>query len=244
MKLLQASGMNEQGGMSTAGIVHDLGNLIQIASSAIGIVARNPDMPAMHSGPILARARNSLEQAGAIVRQSLGSMRDPGRAIDRTNLPACLADVAALIDTMDTPELVLEIATTIDLPELRCDPIGLRRALLNLVFNARDAIDGCGTVVIEARTIREPERDPVGAEIRVTDNGIGMSTATIARCLDPFFTTKPDGLGGVGLPMVERFVRDAGGEIAIESTIGTGTIVTLRLPAIPQTETLSQELEQ
>lgn len=243
MKLLQASSTNEHGGISTAGVVHDLGNLIQIASSAIGIVARTPDMPAMHSGPILARARSSLEQAGAIVRQSLVGMRDPGPTIDQTNVPACLADVAALIDTMDTPELVLEIAMTPDLPELRCDPIGLRRALLNLVFNARDAIAENGTVVIEARSIRH-ERDRVGVEIRVIDNGIGMSAATIARCLDPFFTTKPDGLGGVGLPMVDRFLRDAGGEIAIESAPGAGTIVTLRLPASTQPETLSRELEQ
>jgi signal transduction histidine kinase len=243
MKLLRASSPGEPAAISAAGVVHDLGNLIQIASSAIGIVARTPDMPAVHSGPILARARSSLEQAGAIVRQSLGSMRDRVQAIDHTNVPACLADVAALIETMDTPELVLEIATTPDLPEVRCDPIGLRRALLNLVFNARDAVLESGLVVVEARTVRRG-REPVGVELRVIDNGIGMSAATIARCRDPFFTTKVDGLGGVGLPMVERFVRDAGGALDIESAPGIGTTVTLRLPAVSTPEILSEELEQ
>ncbi|NIJ21644.1 signal transduction histidine kinase [Sphingomonas naasensis] len=240
MKLLQAP--CEHAAMSMAGIVHDLGNLIQIATSAIGIVSRTPDMPAVHAGPILARARCSLEQAGAIVRQSLGGLRDHATAIDHTNVQACLADIAALIETMETPELVLETAVTADLPEARCDPIRLRRALLNLVFNARDAILENGLVVVEARTIRR-DRLPIGVEIRVIDNGIGMSPATIARCCDPFFTTKPDGLGGVGLPMVDRFVRDAGGEMAIESAPGIGTTVTLRLPAAVPPQTLSQELE-
>jgi signal transduction histidine kinase len=58
-----------------------------------------------------------------------------------------------------------------------------------------------------------------------------MSPAAIACAFDPFFTTKCDGLGGVGLPMVERFVRDVGGEISIESEQGIGTTVTLKLPA-------------
>lgn len=61
---------------------------------------------------------------------------------------------------------------------------------------------------------------------------IGMSPITIARAFDPFFTTKGDGLGGVGLPMVERFVREAGGRISIESQLEVGTTVTMRLPAI------------
>ncbi len=63
-----------------------------------------------------------------------------------------------------------------------------------------------------------------------------MSRETIARAFEPFFTTKSDGLGGVGLPMVERFVQQAGGTIAIKSELGVGTIVTLRLPAIPPLE--------
>jgi signal transduction histidine kinase len=68
-------------------------------------------------------------------------------------------------------------------------------------------------------------------ELRVADHGRGMSRATIARVFDPFFTTKADGLGGFGLPMVERFVRGAGGALTIVSELGVGTIVTLGLPA-------------
>jgi signal transduction histidine kinase len=62
-----------------------------------------------------------------------------------------------------------------------------------------------------------------------------MSPATIARAFDPFFTTKAEGPGGIGLPMVEHFVRDAGGEIAVDSEPGVGTTITLRLPAASRT---------
>jgi len=221
-------GAGELPGIAAAGVVHDLGNLIQIAFAAINIVSRTPDMPAIHSGPVLARAKASLEQAGAIVRQSISRVRD--RA-DETSVMECVVDVAALIETMEESAFVLEVDVEPGLPKVQCDPVGLRRAILNLVFNARDAIAGRGAVLIEARTIRH-DLVATGVELRVADNGIGMSPATIASAFDPFFTTKGDGLGGVGLPMVERFVREAGGRISIESELAVGTTVIMRLPAV------------
>jgi signal transduction histidine kinase len=108
--------------------------------------------------------------------------------------------------------------------------------MLNLVFNARDAMMGTGIITITARpTWRGPVKS--GVEISVSDDGIGMSPTTIACVFDPYFTTKTDGLGGIGLPMVEGFVRDAGGIIAIKSDPGAGTTVTLSLPAVIPTIT-------
>jgi signal transduction histidine kinase len=140
---------------------------------------------------------------------------------------ACVADVATLVEAMDEPGLVLELNIAANLPAVRCEPIGLRRAILNLVLNARDAMGGNGIVGIDVRALDHGE-----VELRVLDDGVGMSRATLARVFDPLFTTKTDGLGGIGLPMVERFVREAGGTIAIESEPGIGTTITLRLPAI------------
>lgn len=213
--------------IAAAGVIHDLGNLIQIAFSAVNIVSRTPDMPANHSGPVLARAKASLEQASAIVRQCISQVRD---RVDETSVLECVVDVVALIETMDQTAFALKFDIEPGLPKVECDPIELRRAVLNLVFNARDAVAGDGVVLIEARTIWR-NSDPIGVELRVADNGVGMSPATIARAFDPFFTTKNDGLGGVGLPMVERFVRGARGNISIESELAVGTTVIMRLPA-------------
>ncbi|MGH6617397.1 sensor histidine kinase [Sphingomonas sp.] len=217
----------EPASLATAGIVHDLGNLIQIASAAINIVERSPHMAPADSGPMLHRARVSLEHAGAIVRQNVGHLRDRAMAVLRSDVAACLADVVTLVGAMDGPGLILDLDIAPDLPAVRCDPTGLRRAVLNLVLNARDAMGGNGIVSIDARALGHGE-----VELRVLDDGVGMSRARLARVFDPFFTTKTDGLGGIGLPMVERFVRDADGTIAIESELGIGTTITLRLPAI------------
>ncbi|MDP5277459.1 ATP-binding protein [Sphingomonas sp. DG1-23] len=212
--------------IAAAGVVHDLGNLIQIATSAINIIARTPEMPAIHAGPMLDRARTCLEHAGALVRQNLGRIRDTGET--RSDLVACLADVAALVEALDHPGLVLTLDVEPGLPAAQCDPIELRRAVLNLVFNARDAMAGGGRIAIRARRVGH-----AGAMIglEVADQGVGMSPETVARAFDPFFTTKQDGLGGIGLPMVEQFVRTADGDVAIASERGIGTVVTLRLPA-------------
>lgn len=210
-------------GFQTAGVVHDLRNLIQIATAAINIVQRTPDMPAVHAGPMLARARASLEQAGAIARQTIAGIRDQTSGPRHASLPAAFAGIEAMVETMGEG-LELDIILEPGLPVVTCDAIGLQSALLNLVFNARDAMAGNGVITIEGR------RHPTVVEIRVVDSGIGMSETTMARAFDPFFTTKSDGLGGVGLPMVDRFVREAGGDVSIESALGLGTTVILRLP--------------
>lgn len=228
------SGAEHERALAAAAVVHDLGNLIQIATSAINILTRTPDMPAEHSGPMLDRARTALDHASTIVRENVGRLRDR-TAPQRCDLARCLSEVAALIGAIDARDALLEIALEPGLPALGCDPVALRRAILNLILNAREAMGGGGPVRIAARA-------RTGAvELCVSDRGRGMSPATIARVFDPLFTTRPDGRGGIGLPMVERFVRSAGGSIAIESAPGLGTAVTLRLPALSPSEPQSEE---
>ena len=218
----QAMPLARHADIAAAGAVHDLGNLIQIAASAVNIVTRSRDMPAERSGSLLARATEALDHAGALVHHTIGAFRDRAAAATDTSIAECIALVAALVEVRG---LALEIDLDPDLPIVRCDPLGLQNAILNLVFNACDAMAGSGVVRVRARAAA------AHTEISVSDSGIGMSPATISRAFDPFFTTKSDGLGGVGLPMVEHFVRDAGGRVSIESEPGIGTTVTMRLPA-------------
>lgn len=207
-----------------AGTVHDLGNLIQLATSAIGLLSRSSDLRSGRSASLVASARASLERAGALVGKALGRSPSPVTA----SLVECVAEVEAAMRGAAQAGLVLDVRLDPQLPALSCDPLGLQCALLNLAFNARDAMTGRGIVTI--RGGRGAGRASALLDIQVIDTGIGMTPETVARALDPFFTTKSDGLGGIGLPMVERFVRESGGEIAIESEPGLGTTVTLRLP--------------
>jgi signal transduction histidine kinase len=216
-------------------IIHDLGNLIQIASSAVNITARNPKLCDPDLVPVIAGARSSLERAGALVRQAVASARQ--RHTERTliNIPKMLTDISSLLAITWDPNTRLQLDITTDIPEVECDALSLQNAIINLLLNARDAMPEGGVVTVHANAVTLDLGEAV--ELRITDNGIGMKAETIDRAFDPFFTTKASGLGGIGLPMVARFVQKTGGHIIIESEFGLGTTVWLQLPAIGQPTT-------
>ncbi|WP_129793901.1 sensor histidine kinase [Sphingosinicella sp. CPCC 101087] len=218
----------DHGSQSKAGTVHDLGNFIQLASSAVAILSRSPDLRGGNLASLVASAKMSLDRAGALVRQALGHAWQRSEASPTASLADCVAEVQAVICGVGPSDLSFDVRLEPDLPRLSCDPLGLQCALLNLVFNARDAMAGHGVIRLRGR--RDAREAVPLLELEVIDTGIGMTPETVARAFDPFFTTKCDGLGGIGLPMVERFAREWGGEIVIESEPGFGTTVTLRLP--------------
>lgn len=130
-------------------------------------------------------------------------------------------------------EVKSEISGTANVPLGRGQ---LQEVILNLAINARDAMPAGGTLLIQAGT-EPPGPGGAGAtpatyaRLTVTDSGIGMDEATMARVYEPFFTTKPEGKGtGLGLSMVYGVVSGAGGRISVTSTLGKGTAFTIRLP--------------
>ena len=218
----------EDASLAIAGTVHDLGNLIQVASSAVNIVARGADLPATQRKPMLDRARESLDQAAALAQNAIRLIRGQAALIEYADVGSCIREVAGKFEQDATSGLIVRVQVEPDLPSIQCSNLGLQCALINLLFNARDASAGKGVITIRAREALEDEVGKV--ELSVGDEGIGMSADTIEQALDPFFTTKTDGTGGIGLPMVDRFVQEAGGTLLIDSELGVGTTVTMRLP--------------
>lgn len=215
--------------MSTAGIVHDLGNLIQVASSALNHLGRDPNIAtAPGAGTVIAGAKTALERAGCLVRQTIRTAKEIEGVIAHANVAICLADVHSLVRSAWNENIHLEVCVGSDLPLVRCDRVGLQNAVLNLLFNARDAMPDGGLISVHASVSENSNQ----VDLRVEDHGIGMTSETMVRAFDLFFTTKGDGLGGVGLPMVKRFVEESGGSIDLESILGSGTVVTLKLPAM------------
>ena len=212
------------------GVVHDLGNLIQIASSALNVISRSPDVkPSLPLAPVVASARISLQRAGALIQQTMHIVREGNAGAEPVSVIACLAEIEVLIKNTWAPHIRFDLQTCPDLPLVTCSRVSLQSAIMNLLFNARDAMPDGGVISVIAETIRDGEI-ATGIEVRVADNGVGMTRDTMRRAVEPFFTTKPTGFGGLGLPMVERFSREAGGRLQIESEPGLGTTVTLRLP--------------
>ena len=224
-----SAGLGSRAEIGSAGLVHDLGNLIQIASSSVNIIASYPNINTAGLTPVIAGAKTSLDRAGALVRHAIRTAIDRAAAVEQVSVAACFAEVEMLVQRTWGPSIQLDVQINSDLPAVRCDPMALQNAILNLLFNARDAMPSGGAISIRAEAVSL--ESGTGVELRVADNGIGMKPDTIVRAFDPFFTTKSDGLGGVGLPIVERFVTEAGGHVLIESEYGVGTTVKLRLPA-------------
>ena len=134
--------------------------------------------------------------------------------------------------------VTIELKLASDLWRVEADAHQLENALLNLAVNARDAMGGGGVVTISTANAVIGEDDAAEDDapgqyvsLAVCDTGAGMSEATLARVLEPFFTTKDVGKGtGLGLSMAYGFARQSGGNLRIESSLGRGTTVTLNLP--------------
>ncbi|MGB3901088.1 MAG: sensor histidine kinase [Mesorhizobium sp.] len=224
--------LKRRGLLESAGVAHELGNLIQIASSAVNIIARSSRFDVAPTlEPVISGARASLERAGVLVRQSLHHADRNVTEAAHIDVAQSLEEIVALIQSTWPPKhrLVLNLGPA--LPAVKCTSLGLQSAILNLALNARESMPNGGPITIAAAALF-PHTGNTIIELTVKDIGIGMTDDTMKRALDPFFTTKSDGLGGVGLPMVKRFAEEAGGRIKLSSKSGVGTTVTLLLPAV------------
>lgn len=212
------------------GVVHDLGNLIQVAASALNIIARSPDMAAGAAlSPVVASAHSSLRRAGMLVQQTMRLARDGRKTSEPVDVWACLLEIEALVRSTWERNIVFELHMAQALPILTCNRVGLQSALMNLLLNARDAMPDGGTISLIATAVHADDAATAIA-LSVSDDGLGMSGDVLRRASDPFFTTKVSGLGGLGLPMVNRFAEETGGRLQLESEPGRGTVATLLLP--------------
>jgi len=235
-------------GQLTGGLAHDFNNIL---TSVLGYVMLAQEGPAAAGDPVLAsqlqQARLAAERARDHVAQLLAFSR-PHRGERRRLAPGQVALEVLLLLRPNLPStIVLDCASCSDalqpLPHVLVDPVQFEQVLLNLLLNARDAIDGQGTIQVEVGCA--PAAGPcascggslgagdwVGFEIR--DDGHGMAGDVLERMFEPFFTTKPVGRGtGMGLAMVHGIVHDHGGHLQVHSAPGHGSTFRVLLPRAP-----------
>jgi signal transduction histidine kinase len=105
----------------------------------------------------------------------------------------------------------------------------IKQVFINLVMNARHAMESQGTIRLQTRYLADKHR----VDLRITDDGIGIPEADITRIFEPFFTTKPTGQGtGLGLSVTYGIIRDHGGDISVTSRAGEGSTFTIELPVM------------
>lgn len=151
-----------------------------------------------------------------------------------------IKDMEAMATRSLTPEVEVQYLLAEDLWLTEIDLGEFQDAVLNLVINARDAINGAGKLVIETTNIHldedyaelNPDSNPGDyVQLMLSDTGSGMDKATQERAFEPFYTTKPKGKGtGLGLAMVYAFVKRFGGFIKIYSEPDIGTTIRICLP--------------
>ncbi len=237
--LRQAQKM-EAVGQLTGGLAHDFNNLLAGISGSLELLQTR-----VAQGRIgdleryLVAAQGAAKRAAALTHRLLAFSRRQTLDPKPTDVNRLVAGMEELIRRTVGPEVAVEVVAAGGLWATLVDPNQLENALLNLCINARDAMPGGGRLTIETgnkwldeRGARERDLAPGQyVSLCVSDNGTGMAPEVIARAFDPFYTTKPIGMGtGLGLSMVYGFTRQSGGQARIYSEPGQGTMVCLYLP--------------
>jgi signal transduction histidine kinase len=241
---LRQSRKMETIGRLTGGVMHDFNNLLTVIEGNLELI-ENMAKAAPEGGIELPRLRRLLEAAqrglssgGELTRRLLAFSRQEPPALRTIDLNATIAAFAPLLhQAIGHVALRLELAPGKWL--CRLDPAQFEAALLNLALNARDAMSGRGMLTIAtspAVSAAGAAAAPGDAPMRqimlsVSDTGAGMPPEIVRHIFEPFYTTKPLGKGsGLGLAQVWAFVTQSGGEIAVESEPGRGTMFRLHLP--------------
>ncbi len=238
--ILRQSHKMEAMGKLTGGVAHDFNNLLQGICGSLELTrVRISQGRAAEISNYIETALASANRAALLANRMLTfSQRRPFEP-----RPSRLSDLVAGMEELFRrtvgPMIRVESRHANELWPGLCDPNQIEGALLDLVINARDAMQDGGTILIEtanvflSRPAATAEDVPPGeyAVLSVTDTGTGMTQSVRAQAFDPFFTTKPTGQGaGLGLAMVQGLVQQAGGHVRLRSEVGEGTDVRIYLP--------------
>jgi PAS domain S-box-containing protein len=222
-------------GQLTGGLAHDFNNLLTAILGACELALRNID-DAEKVRRMLDGVRNSAQRGAGLTKQLLAFARAQPLEIRQVDLKAFFADVTTLVrpSLRSDIEVVTEISD--QLWPVDADAGALELALLNLAFNARDAMKDGGSLKISAHNeVLEGAPEGLRGEhvvLRVVDTGSGMSPEVMDRVFEPFFTTKGFGEGtGLGLSQVFGFAKQIGGAVTVDSHPGEGSTFTMYLPA-------------
>jgi len=230
-------------GQMASGIAHDINNAISpVALYTESLLEREPSLSERGRSYLVTIARAIDDVAATVARmREFYRQREPQLPFAAVNLNLLVQQVVELTRARwsDMPQqrgamIVLESRLAPDLPATMGVESEIREALINLVFNAVDAMPDGGTLTL--RTHRaETRAGNIGAAARcvvveVVDTGTGMAEDTRRRCLEPFFTTKGERGTGLGLAMVYGITQRHGADVDIFSAVGRGTTVRLIFP--------------
>lgn len=255
-RLRQAEKMQALGTMA-GGIAHDFNNILAAIIGSLELMGSMEDLNDEKTKKILKNATKAALKGNGLTQRLLAFSRNKELSFEPVDINGMLEDLVPLIKQalekrsqkkgenhnqvrLSTPTL------SSSLPLVRTDKEQLEMAVMNLCFNAADAIVHDGTISLDLKVVDVRNALDMGVEdgqyvcLSVRDTGEGMPEETLAHIFEPFFTTKKLGYGtGLGLPMVYGFMQQQQGGIRVRSTVGYGTTVELYLPLAEQDQSVS-----
>ncbi len=236
---LRQSQKMEAVGQLIGGVAHDFNNLLTVIRSSVDLLKR-PNLPEERRRRYIDAIADTAGRAARLTGQLLAFARRQPLQPEVFDVAASVAALGDMIRTLTGSRIRVQSRIPDEPCFVDADPSQFDTALVNLAVNARDAMDGEGTLTIAVEVaagmpaLRRHSPVP-GAVVTVSlsDTGSGISPADLDRIFEPFFTTKTVGQGtGLGLSQVFGFAKQSGGDIAVDSETGRGATFTLYLPRV------------
>jgi PAS domain S-box-containing protein len=223
-------------GQLTGGVAHDFNNLLTVIRSSADLL-RRPDLPPERARRYVDAISDTADRAAKLTNQLLVfSRRHPLRR-DVFDVGDRLQRVSEMLQTVLGARIAFKVNIAESPLAIEADANQFETVMVNLVANARDAMDGQGALTIKIARFDGTPPGAIGTSnrefvtVEVQDTGCGIPAHQIDKIFEPFFTTKEVGRGtGLGLSQVYGFVQQSGGRVTVDSTVGVGTTVTLYLP--------------
>ncbi len=238
LKQLHESQKMESIGQLTGGVAHDFNNLLAVILGSLSLLRKNlPEDP--RTSRLIDGAIQGAERGANLTRRLLAFARRQELKLEAVDILSLVPDLTEFLRQSVGPGIAIVFDVPPDVHPIKIDVNQFELALMNLAVNARDAMPNGGVLTITARDDDSAQEYAPGkalpraeyVRISVADTGEGMSEATLAKAMEPFFTTKGVGKGtGLGLSMVHGLTAQSGGAVHITSQRGKGTVVHLWLP--------------
>ena len=235
---LNESQRMEAVGQLAGGIAHDFNNLLTaiISPAEMALADLDPDSEIAQD---LRQIKETGERAARMTQRLLAFARKEVSRLEPMSITDMAESSHEMLERMVGSAYSLKLACDQDVPAVRADRSQLEQVLMNLVVNARDALDGGGDIQVSVtREDVEPTRAALlGCQpgsyvaLRVRDEGAGVPAALAQKIFEPFFTTKAAGAGtGLGLPTCQRILTNMGGAMDLETAEGVGSTFSALLP--------------
>ncbi|STO55009.1 integral membrane sensor hybrid histidine kinase [Canicola haemoglobinophilus] len=232
-------------GHLTGGIAHDFNNFLAVIIGNLDLI--DPNSLDERQAKRLHRAMKAAENSATLTQRLLAYARKQPLHPTSLDLNQLILDFEDLIKHTIPAGIKVRLDLAENLSAVYIDKNQLETALVNLIINAKDALENEGEIIIrtEELMVQRTHSQQKMVQLSIIDNGCGMDENTKKRVFEPFFTTKQNGRGsGLGLSMVYGFIRQSKGRVIIETKLGQGTNIQLQLPLTaviehPQDKTIS-----